>query len=90
MDGLCDVPGCSGQTYLGWRPLTERMGRKVCERHWHRHRDEQDSFDLFEAFGFRRPAGLAKPVVKKDVVRCGCGRELEPGRRFCTVYELCW
>ena len=60
--GLCDVPGCSGQTYMGWRPLTERMGRKICERHWRRHRDQQDSFNLFEAFGFRRPAGIPKQV----------------------------
>lgn len=27
----CDVPGCSGQTHLGWRPLTERIGRKICD-----------------------------------------------------------
>jgi hypothetical protein len=81
----CDVTGCSGRTHLGWRPLAERMGRKICERHWRRHKDEQDSFDLFEAFGFRRPPGIPKPAVKKDIAGCGCGRELEPGRRFCTV-----
>ena len=81
----CDVTGCSGQTHLGWRPLTERLGRKICEQHWRRHKDEHDSFDLFEAFGFRRPAGIPKQVTKKDIARCVCGRELEPGRRFCTV-----
>ena len=63
---------------MGWRPLTERLGRKICEQHWRRHKDEQDSFDLFEAFGFKRPAGLPKPVVKKDVARCDCTKKPEP------------
>ena len=85
MDGSCDVTGCSGQTYLGWRPLTERIGHKICEQHWRRHKDEQDSFDLFEAFGFRRPAGMPKQVTKRGSARCVCGGELEPGRKFCTV-----
>ena len=74
----CDVPGCSERTHLGWRPLPERMGRKICERHWRRHKDEQDSFDLFEAFGFRRSAGLPKPKLKKDIASCASGREREP------------
>ena len=85
MDGLCDVTGCTNRVLLGWRPLTERIGRKVCEKHWHRHKDEQDSFDLFEVFGFRRPEGIRKPVARKYVPCCACGRELLPGRRFCTV-----
>ena len=76
--GLCDVSGCSGQTYLGWRPLTERLGRQICEHHWRRHKDEQDSFDLFDAFGFRRPAGIPKQVTKKGIARCASGREHEP------------
>ena len=76
--GLCDVPECSGQTFMGWRPLTERMGRKICEEHWRRHKDQQDSLDLFEAFGFRRPAGMPKQVTKKDIVSCASGREREP------------
>jgi hypothetical protein len=73
MDGLCDVNGCTGETYMGWRPLTERLGRQVCEYHWRRHRDEQDSFDLFEAFGFKRPAGLPKPAVRRDAPACASG-----------------
>ena len=85
MDGLCDVKGCSRATYMGWRPLTERLGREICEYHWNRHQDKQDSFDLFDEFKFRRPAGIRKPVAKKDVARCACGRELIPGRRLCTV-----
>ena len=78
MDGSCDVTGCTEQTYMGWRPLTERLGRKICEQHWRRHKDEQDSFDLFEEFGFKRPAGITKPKVKKDIDRCACGREHKP------------
>ena len=37
MDGLCDVKGCQGLPCSGWRPLTERRGRKICEQHWRRH-----------------------------------------------------
>ncbi len=84
-NGLCDVKGCQGLPLLGWRPLTERIGRKICEQHWRRHRDNQDRFDLFKVFGFRRPAGFLKPAEKKDVSRCVCGRELLPGRRLCTA-----
>jgi len=85
MNGLCDVKECRGLPLLGWRPLTERIGRKICEQHWRRHQDKQDSFDLFDEFKFRRPEGLYKPVKKKYVPRCTCGRERLPGRRFCTV-----
>jgi len=85
ISGMCDVTGCSGQTYMGWRPDTAPRGRQVCESHWHRHRDVWDSFDLFEAFGFKRPERLPKPVVKNIADFCGCGRELESGHRLCTV-----
>ncbi|MHC4580238.1 MAG: hypothetical protein ACYS14_02195 [Planctomycetota bacterium] len=93
MDGLCDAKGCSGQTYMGWRPLTERVGRKICEQHWRRHRDPQDSFDLFEEFGFRRPEGLPKPVPKRQIVhahgrfrKCQvCGDPREPGYMYCKT-----
>jgi hypothetical protein len=83
-NGLCDVKECQGLPLLGWRPLTEAVGRRVCERHWRRHRDEQDNFDLFEVFGFRRPVGLPKPVRRKTD-GCACGREVLSGRRLCTV-----
>ncbi|UCC97082.1 MAG: hypothetical protein JSW66_14700 [Phycisphaerales bacterium] len=78
MYGFCDVPGCASETYMGWRPLSERLGRKVCERHWRRHNNPMDDFDLFEAFGFRRPAGIrktpAKVVSEKAAARCDCAR----------------
>jgi len=87
-NGFCDVNGCANPVFMGWRPLTERLGRKVCQYHWRRHKDQQDSFDLFEAFGFVRPAGLEKPAAKpldeKHVPRCACGQELLRGRTFCT------
>lgn len=67
MDGLCDVPGCAGPVLLGWRPVTERHGRQICETHWLRHRDPQDGFDLFEAFGFRRPAALRGPAARRRI-----------------------
>jgi hypothetical protein len=83
--GLCDVPGCTGQTFMGWRPLTERLGRKICEQHWRRHQDQHDSFDLYEEFGFKRPPGVPKPKVKNDVGRCGCGAERKASHRFCAA-----
>ncbi len=83
-DGLCDVKGCKGLPLLGWQPLTERIGRKICEQHWRRYRDENDNFDLFEEFGFRRPpqAPKSEPVAKPV---CNCGRELTLGCKFCDV-----
>jgi len=85
MDGLCDVEGCGKATYMGWRPLTESRGRQICEEHWLRHKDPQDSFDLFETFGFRRPVWIRKPIAKKNVPRCACGRKRLPGHKFCAV-----
>jgi len=83
--GSCDVSGCQRETYMGWRPLTESRGRQICEYHWRRHCDEKDSFDLFDEFKFRRPLGIRKPIAKKDVHRCSCGRERLPGHKFCNV-----
>lgn len=73
MEG-CDVPEgtagrCGRETLLGWRPLTERLGRKVCEYHFNRHKDPDDDFNLWDAFGFRRPAGVNRPAPKKDAPR---------------------
>jgi len=85
MNGLCDVKGCQSLPLLGWRPLTEHRGRKICEHHWRRPRDEKDSFDLFDEFKFRRSAGIRKPIMKKDVPRCSCGRGSLPVHRYCAV-----
>ena len=98
MDGLCDVVGCSSLPLLGWRPLTERIGRKICELHWRRYRDEKDSFDLFDEFKFRRPAGIRKSVAKSaaqkdvpqfrrrtDTLCCRqCGGERKSGHTYCS------
>jgi hypothetical protein len=70
---------------LGWRPLTERLGRQICEHHWNRHKDKKDGFDLYESFGFKRPSEIRKPIARKDVPRCSCGWERLPGHKFCTV-----
>ena len=84
MNGLCDVNGCTRETYMGWRPLTERQGRQICEYHWRRHRDPEDSFDLFEAFGFERTVGLPRQVAKIEIPLCSCGRERKPRCRLCA------
>jgi len=44
MDGSCDVRECTQPTFMGWRPLTERLGKQICEGHWHRHKDPADIF----------------------------------------------
>ena len=88
MDGLCDVKECNEPTFVAWRPLTERRGRQICEYHWCRHQNPEDSFDLFDEFKFRRPLRICKPVLKKCIPRCGCGRELLAGHRFCTVCAI--
>ena len=59
MDGRCDVPGCEQPTYMGWRPLNEPLGRQVCEGHWLRHKNPDDSFELYTAFGLRRQARIS-------------------------------
>ena len=85
MDGFCDVKGCNEHTFMGWRPFTERRGRQICEKHFRRHDNKNDSFDLFDEFNFKRPVKIQKPSVTKDVPRCACGRERLPGHKFCTV-----
>jgi hypothetical protein len=84
MYGTCDVPGCTNKTYMGWRPVTERLGRQICEYHWLRHKDPNDDFNLFDAFSFRRAAGIRKSAAKKEIARCACGRERLPRCKFCT------
>ena len=66
MNGFCDVPGCTDETYMGWRPLTERMGKQICQGHWNRHEDKTDDFSLFDVFGFKRPEQrITRPVQKE-------------------------
>jgi len=45
---------------MGWRPLNETLGRQICKKHWTRHENPNDSFNLFAAFGLRRPARISK------------------------------
>jgi hypothetical protein len=80
----CDVSACHRETYMGWRPLTERLGRKICEYHWHRHEDPEDGFDLFEAFGFRRPVRSPRRLMQTGTRRCDCDRALSH-RRQCRA-----
>jgi hypothetical protein len=85
MDGSCDVKGCDEPTFMCWRPLTERLGRQICEKHFRRHDNKNDSFDLYDEFKFKRFVKIQKPSVTKDVPRCACGRERLPGHKFCEV-----
>jgi len=63
-DGICDVPGCSRETYMGWRPLKERIGHQVCELHWNGHK--AGTFDLYDAFGFKRPRTMTKHEAQRQ------------------------
>jgi len=38
------------------------FGWKICKQHWRRHRNKIDDFDLFDAFGDRKPAGFLTPA----------------------------
>jgi hypothetical protein len=87
-NGLCDVAGCDEKTLMGWRPHTvsQEYGRQICRDHWEKHKDQRDSFSLFKAFGYPRPAAAKiKPAEQLSVATCACGRALLPKRRFCAV-----
>ncbi len=76
MDGTCDVPGCTNETFMGWRPLSEPLGKQICESHWNRHKDPADSFNLWDAFGFQRPANRPARPIRAEPSQYGCGRVL--------------
>jgi len=83
--GLCDIPLCEEQAYMGWRPLTEQTGHKICESHFVRHKNKNDRFDLFDTFGFRKSPTLLKAKPETQSERCACGKEVQPGHKFCTA-----
>jgi hypothetical protein len=82
--GLCDVPQCEEETYMGWRPRSvhQRLGKQICRIHFERHKDNNDKFSLYDAFGFERPPTITKTVKLKDY--CSCGRERQPAAKYCT------
>ena len=77
MFGRCDVIDCNGVTFMGWRPLTERIGRQICRYHWNGHKS--GGFDLFKAFNLQRPACVPRQHVKTETRRCDCSRALQNG-----------
>lgn len=48
MDGICDVKECQGLPLLGWRPLTERMGRKIPDLQWYDGKLLQATWSAYE------------------------------------------
>ena len=64
MNGICDVQGCEQTAFLCWRLMSENRGKQICETHWLRHNDSADTFDLFHAFGLRRPANIHGLLIK--------------------------
>jgi len=65
MNGNCDVPGCTDETFMGWRPLTEKRGRQICKTHWNRHKDSKDDFSLFDVLGFKPPERIPTRPAQK-------------------------
>src|SRR4030042_1439180 len=49
------------------------FARKICKQHWRRHRNKMDDFDLFDAFGDRRPAGFLTPAFSLSVLNIRIG-----------------
>ena len=85
-NGICDVQNCKGQTDMGWRPLSEKIGRQVCEYHWCRHEDSSDNFSLFDAFGFPKllvASNSQRTNSRLALRQCTCGAELLKGCRYC-------
>ena len=78
-NGLCDVKGCQNLPLLGWRPLTEHRGRKICEQHWRRHQDENDRFDLYVEFKFRRPEGYISQQQRSTFLVVLVDENFSPG-----------
>lgn len=81
--GICDVPKCGRESYMGWRPLTVAKGRQICTHHWNRHCNKSSNFNLFDVFGFERPKPLPKAESEEQSRLCLCGEELLPGHRLC-------
>jgi hypothetical protein len=69
---------------MGWRPrsVPQRLGEQICKTHFDRHKDKADRFSLYDAFGFKRPPTKAGTFKLKDY--CTCGKERQPGRKYCT------
>jgi len=51
----CEVPGCTNERVMSWRPVgCDDRFRMVCRVHADRHHDEGDAFDLSEVFWLQR------------------------------------
>ena len=44
----CDIPNCGRTFSVGWQCYGQ--SKHVCEYHWNRHCNDNDTFDLFKAF----------------------------------------
>jgi len=61
----CEVPGCTNERVMGWRPVgcPDRF-RMVCRAHRRRHDDRNDAFDLHDVFGLPRSTGSDRTTDK--------------------------
>ncbi len=69
MNGCCDVPGCGAETFMGWRPLNQPLGRQICAPHFSRHKNPADSFNLGDVFGFKRPVKMVRATPRAKGTR---------------------
>jgi len=81
----CEVPGCTNERIMGWRPVgcPDRF-RQVCRVHRQRHDDPGDAFDLHEAFGLPRSTASNRTT---DKAFPDFGKEL---RRPFEVRAICY
>lgn len=105
MYGQCDIPGCNEPTFIGWQPKSQGPGKQICRTHTLRHRDPDDGFDLFAAFGFiRSPAarirltgrqpdtpGLAerKSPAQKQTNPASTAKRQRPSRKLADRERIC-
>ena len=88
MTTRCDVPGCTNEPIMQWRPIGHDRVCRVCQQHADRHHDRSDGFDLREVFGLDRNASRPTVVSDGGFQRFpDFGKEL---RRPCAVAEQCY
>ena len=81
MNGICEVPECKEQSFMVWRPLTEKTGQQVCKPHFEKHKESRNEF-LYNAFRIKKAQTIATPDEKEY---CSCGRQRQQGHKYCPA-----
>ena len=64
----CDIKNCKDEILLGWCPRN-RMDKalNICERHWKRHCNDDDSFSLWKIVGMKKPELIREELLDAGV-----------------------